>query len=151
MGRRVLVLLAIAGVAAGGTALAQGGEADPYELPEPVVKERQVLRLASAASCAHDGRVRVRFTPPAGAVFGWFSVTVRGRELVRMTGVPRAASATVALPRGRSMVRVAGETLGGQRIASARAYRTCVRRPAPPAPPAAPPPDGPVQQGGGED
>ena len=69
----------------------------------------------------------MRFTPPSGAVFGWFEVTVRGRRAVRMTGVPRAASATVVLPRGRSVVRVQGETLGGQRVDSSRTYRTCAK------------------------
>jgi len=92
----------------------------------------------------------VRFTPPGGAVFGWFSVEVRGREMVRMTGVARAASATVTLPRGRSTIRVAGETLGGQRVESERTYRTCVEPQRPPEPrdEAAPQP---VQVGGGED
>ena len=67
-----------------------------------------------------------------------------------MTGVPRAASTTVRLPRGRSTVRVAGETLGGQRVSSSRTYRAC--RPAPaPSPPPATAPDPPIQQGGGED
>jgi hypothetical protein len=79
-------------------------------------------------------------------VFGWFEIEIRGRQAVRMTGVARAASATVALPRGRSTVRVRGETLGGQHVRAARVYRTCaVPEQAP-----APPPD-PVTVGGGED
>ena len=146
MRRRLLALLAAAGLLAGGTALAQSGS-DPYELPEPAVRDGQVLQLASAAGCVRDARLRVRFTPPAGAIFGWFEVRVRGRQVVRLTGIPRAASATVRLPRGRSVVRVRGETLGGQRVETARVYRTCV-----PAPPPAPPPaERPIQQGGGED
>ena len=148
MPRRVLVILAVAGLAAGGTALAQSSS-DPYELPEPKVADAEVLKLASAAGCVDGRSLRVRFTPPPGAVFGWFEISVRGRAVVRMTGVPRAASATVPLPRGRSTVRVAGETLGGQRVASARTYRTCGDKQA--APPAAPPAGAPIQQGGGED
>jgi hypothetical protein len=147
MRRRVLVVLAIAGLAACGTALAQGGE-DPYALPEPKVHDGDVVRLASASGCDRDGRVRVRFTPPAGAVFGWFEIEIRGRQAVRMTGVARAASATVTLPRGRSAVRVRGETLGGQRVRTARVYRTC-DEPARAVAPAAPPQ--PVTVGGGED
>jgi hypothetical protein len=147
MRRRVLVVLAVAGLAACGTALAQGGD-DPYALPEPKVRDGDVLRPASAAGCDPDGRVRVRFTPPAGAVFGWFEIEIRGRQAVRMTGVARAASATVTLPRGRSTVRVRGETLGGQRVRTARVYRTC-DEPERPVAPAAPPQ--PVTVGGGED
>ena len=144
MRRTVLVVAGVTALAAGGTALAQTGD-DPYDQPEPRVHDGDVLRLASAAGCDRDARVRVRFTPPAGAVFGWFKVEVRGRQMVRMTGVGRAASATVTLPRGRSTLRAAGETLGGQRIATSRTYRTCDEAPAPPAPP------GPVTVGGGED
>ncbi len=152
MPRRMLWIVAVAVLAAGGTALAQGGGSDPYELPEPKVREGGVLQLAGTSGCIDGRHVRVRFTPPPGAVFGWFEVTVDGRRAVRMTGVPRAASATVRLPRGRSVVRVQGETLGGQRIDSSRTYRTCASRRARPTPPTtAPPVETPVQQGGGED
>jgi hypothetical protein len=153
MPRRVLIVVAVAALAAGGTALAQGGGTDPYELPEPKVRDSAVLQLASSSGCVHGRHLRVRFTPPPGAVFGWFQVTVDGRRAVRLTGVPRAASATVTLPRGRSVVRVEGETLGGQRVASAGTYRTCARptpRPTQP-PPDSQPDDTPIQQGGGED
>ena len=148
MRRRLLVVLGLAGLVAGGTALAQGGGSDPYDLPEPKVHDAEVLKLAGASGCDRDGRLRVRFTPPPGAVFGWFTVEVRGREAVRMTGVSRAASATVSLPHGRSTVRAAGETLGGQRVVSSRAYRTCEAPSRPPAPPASAQP---IQVGGGED
>jgi hypothetical protein len=143
----MLLVPVAAGVVAGGTALAQGGSTDPYALPEPVVRDGQVLRLASTSACRRSARVKVRFTPPAGAIFGWFEVNVRGRQAARLTGIPRAASVTIRLPRGRSTVGVTGETLGGQRVHTRRVYRTC-----PPAPPvAAPAPEGPIQQGGGED
>jgi hypothetical protein len=75
---------------------------------------------------------------------------VRGRRYARLTGVPRAASVVVRLPRGRSAVSVAGETLGGQRVQARRVYRTCA--PPPPAPPLrGGGGDGPISQGGGED
>ena len=148
MRRSLLALLAAAGAAAGGTALAQGGSDDPYSQPEPHVSSKAVIRLAADDGCLHDRRLLVRFSPPSGAVFGWFEVTVRGHRAVRMTGVPRAASATVRLPRGVSHVRVVGETLGGQRIRAFRTYTSCDFRP--PAPPSG---GGgvPIQQGGGED
>ncbi len=144
---RLVALLAAAGVLAGGSALAQSGGSDPYALPEPTVRDGQVLKLAAASSCLRNRRLRVRFTPPAGAVFGWFRVSVRDHRVVRLTGIPRAASATVRLPRGRSVVRVEGETLGGQRVEDAQVYRTC--EPPPPTPAA--PGERPIQQGGGED
>ena len=148
MARRTFALLAFAALAAGGgVALAQGGS-DPYELPEPKLRAGEVVGLAEVAGCDADGRVKIRCRPPAGAVFGFFSVSVDGREAARLTGVPRAASATVALRRtGSSRVRVEGETLGGQRVLIHRTYRRCGTRPTPPTPGYG----GPVQNGGGED
>ena len=146
MRRPLLALLAIAGVAAGGTALAQTGSSDPYSQPEPRVTAGAVIRLASDDGCLSDRRLLVRFSPPAGAVFGWFEVTVRGHRAVRMTGVPHAASATVLLPRGVSHVRVLGETLGGQRIRMFRTYTSCDSRSSPSGGGGVP-----IQQGGGED
>ena len=128
MRRRLLALLAAAGLLAGGTALAQSGS-DPYELPEPAVRDGQVLQLAAAAGCVRDARLRVRFTPPAGAVFGWFEVRVRGRQVVRLTGIPRAASATVRVPQSGARLAVSAETLGGQRLRSTRVYADCTRPP----------------------
>ncbi len=147
MARRTFALLALAALAGGGgVALAQGGS-DPYELPEPKLRAGEVIGLAAGAGCDADGRVKIRFRPPTGAVFGFFSVSVDGREAARLTGVPRAASATVALRRsGSSRVRVEGETLGGQRVLIHRTYRRCGRSTRPTLPY-----DGPVQNGGGED
>src|SRR3712207_7691841 len=110
MRRPVLALLAVAGLAAAGTALAQGPQ-DPYVTPEPKVRSADVLDLASAAGCRTNRLLTVRFTPPLGAVFGHFEVRVRDRRAARLTGIPRAASATVRLPVGTSRVEVTGETL----------------------------------------
>jgi hypothetical protein len=44
MRRGLLVVLGIAGLVAGGTALAQGGGEDPYDLPEPKVRDAEVLK-----------------------------------------------------------------------------------------------------------
>jgi hypothetical protein len=152
MRRSLLALLAAAGAAAGGTALAQGGSDDPYSIPEPHVSSRAVLHLAADDRCLHDRRLLVRFTPPSGAVFGWFEVTVRGHRAARMTGVPRAASATVRLRRGVSVVRVVGETLGGQRIRAVRTYASCDAAPPPPSSGGGGGGGGPpIQVGGGED
>jgi hypothetical protein len=141
--RWLLAPLLATGIAAAATALAQ--DDDAYQLPEPVVHSPAAVKLPPAAHCDRDRRLRVRFRPPPGAVFGWFQITVRGREVVRLTGVPRAASATFRLPAGRSRVRVAGETLGGQRVRRARLYWTCA------APRPAAPGTRPISMGGGED
>jgi len=145
MRRPVLALLALAGLAAGGTALAQGTE-DPYVTPEPKVRSADVLDLASAAGCRTQRLLPIRFTPPFGAVFGHFEVRVRDRRAARLTGIPRAASVTVRLPVGTSQVEVTGETLGGQSVRSVRTYRVCETEPAPP-----PPDEPPLTYGGGED
>jgi hypothetical protein len=145
MRRTFLALLAAASAVAGGTALAQGGSTDSSTQPEPDVTAGSVFDLPSSAGCRHDRHLRVRFSPPAGAVFGSLEVNVRGRKSVRMTGVAGAASVTVRIPRGASHVHVAGETLGGQQISAARTYHVC--QPEPPAPPSG----APIQQGGGED
>ncbi len=142
----VAVLLAGLGLGAGATALAQGGD-DPYSLREPAVTSGGVLDLPSG--CLRGTRVIVRINPPPGAVLSWLRVRADGRESVKFTGVPRAASATVRLgPRGGT-VSVTGQTLGGQQIAARRHYRPC--RPAPaPAPPPPAVPGAPPVSGGGE-
>jgi hypothetical protein len=158
--RRVLLIVIGLGLAAGGVAVAQGqSNQDAYQLQEPHVTSAQVLRLPSDAGCVHFTRATVRFLPPPGAVFGVLTVKANGAEAARMTGVPRAASATIRLAR-RTEVRVNGTTLGGQVIGASRSYRRCgtaVSKPKPkarpkpkrqPAPAKTPPP---VEQGGGED
>jgi hypothetical protein len=97
----------------------------------------------------HITRATVRFLPPPGAVFGVLRVTAHGREVARMTGVPRAASATIPLSGRRTTVRVAGTTLGGQEISATRVYRRC--RPAGSHPKRTAPTPTPIQVGGGDD
>ena len=162
MRRRALLITLGLGLAAGGTALAQGqSNQDAYQLPEPNVSSSQVLRLPRDSSCVHITRATVRFLPPPGAVFGVLRVTADGAEVARMTGVPRAASATIRLIGRRTEVRVSGTTLGGQVIGASRNYRRCgsapaakprakpTPKPAPRAKPKRTP--APVEQGGGED
>jgi len=157
--RRVLLIVLGLGALAGGAALAQGqGGQDAYELQEPPVSSAQVLRLPSDASCVKFTRATVRFLPPPGAVFGVLQVRADGAEAARMTGVPRAASATIRLTGRSTAVRVSGTTLGGQVIGASRDYRRCGSRPASTkprkraTPRARPKPTpAPVEQGGGED
>ena len=155
MVRRVLFIVLGLGLAAGGAALAEGqSNQDAYQLQEPHVTSRQVLRLPSDSGCVHFTRATVRFLPPPGAVFGVLQVKADGAEVVRMTGVPRAASATVRLRGARTEVRVNGTTLGGQVIGASRIYRRCGSRPATttPKPKHRPAPHTPVpvETGGGE-
>jgi len=148
-----LIVVAL-GLLAGATAIAQtGSDGDVYDLQEPPVSSGRVIRLPSDDACIRFTRATVRFLPPPGAVFGLLRVTADGREAARMTGVPRAASATIRLSGARTAVRVSGTTLGGQVIHAARSYRRCGSRPARPrsnkqAPQATPPP---IEVGGGED
>jgi hypothetical protein len=150
--RRVLLIIVGLGLLAVGAAFAQGqGSQNAYELQEPPVTSAQVLRLPSDASCVRFTRATVRFLPPPGAVFGVLRVTVDGAEATRMTGIPRAASATVRLTGRRTVVRASGTTLGGQVIGASRHYRRCGTKPKPkprPTPKSTPQPS---EIGGGED
>ena len=126
----LVVLAGVAGAAA--TALAQGGgrTADPYQLPEPTLASAHVLRLPSRATgCDAQRSATVRITPPPGAILGSVRVRVDGRELARLTGVPRAASATVRVPLSGGRVTATAETLGGQRLKTAASTRTAQRNP----------------------
>jgi hypothetical protein len=124
--RRVLFIVVALGLLAGATAIAQSGSStDAYQLQEPSVSSAQVLRLPADRSCVRLTRATVRFLPPPGAVFGLLEVTADGREAARMTGVPRAASATISLSGARTAVRVSGTTLGGQVVHAERSYRRC--------------------------
>jgi hypothetical protein len=160
--RRLLLIVLGLGVLAGGAALAQGqGSQDAYELQEPPVTSAQVLRLPSDQGCVRFTRATVRFLPPPGAVFGVLQVSADGRETARLTGVPRAASATVRLTGSRTAVRVSGTTLGGQVIGASRDYRRCDSTPARPrakpkpkqntSKPRPKPAPQPVEIGGGDD
>ena len=153
--RRALIAIVVLGVLAGATAIAQTGSGgDAYELPEPSVTSSQVLRLPSDGGCVRFTRATIRFLPPPGAVFGVLQVRADGREVARLTGVPRAASTTIRLSGARTTVRVNGSTLGGQVVHATRSYRRCgrptARRRTPPKPRrrATPPP---TEVGGGED
>jgi hypothetical protein len=144
---KTLPALLLAGVLAGGgvaaTAIAQSGDTrSPYELREPTVGASQVLHLSRLGACTNAKFVKVRVNPPTGAILATFRVLVDGRETILMTGVPRAASATVRLPRAGGVIKVTAETLGGQQIHASRRYRRCPN----PSPP--PPASGPVTGGG---
>jgi len=139
--RAALVVLVLAGLAAGTTALAQGG-ADPIV---PVVRDGDVLHLSDGRGCGGAYGPTVRITPPAGVELGWVSVRINRREVVRLTGVESAASVTPRLPRDRTRLSAVAETLDGQRLARVRYYPACHRPPSPSGP--APPP---IVGGGGE-
>ncbi len=141
----MVLLVVLAGLVAGATALAQdGGSQDSYALQEPAVHSAELLRLPSDARCRRRALVTARVLPPPGAVMGLVQVSVGAREAVRLTGIPRAASASVRLGRGRTRVIVTGTTLGGQVVRATRSYRRCgTAAPRPRAPaPAAPIPSG---------
>ncbi len=127
--KRALPLAVLAGLGIGATALAaQGG--NPYDSPEPAVTAAQLLKLPdSAPACDGARSAKVRITPPTGAILGFVRVVVDGREAARLTGVPRAASATVRIPQSGARMTVTAETLGGQRLRASRVYSDCTRPP----------------------
>ena len=127
--KRALPLAVLAGLGVGAPALAAPG-GDPYDSPEPNVSAAQVLKLPdSAPGCGSVRFATVRLTPPTGAILGLVRVSVDDRQVVRMTGVPRAASATVRIPQSGARLSVSAETLGGQRLRSTRVYSDCTRPP----------------------
>ena len=144
--KRVLPLAVLAGFGLAATALAaQSGTTDPYSVAEPNVTSGQVLRLPdSAPGCDLTRSATVRVTPPTGAVLGYVRVSVNGRESARLTGVPRAASATVRIPRSGARLTATALTLGGQRLRSSRVFSDCTRPPEP-----SPAPEGGGGGGGG--
>jgi hypothetical protein len=128
--RRLLLVVVLCGLTAGATAIAQDGDSrTPYELPEPAVHSAELLRLPSDARCQNRTLITARVLPPPGAVMGVVVVKVGAREAARMTGVPRAASATVRIGSRRTRVSVTGTTLGGQVVEAQRSYRRCGSEP----------------------
>jgi hypothetical protein len=144
--RRVVPLVVIAGLGVGATAFAaQAPTQDPYAMQEPDVTSGRVLRLPqSATGCDATRRATVRVLPPPGAILGIVRIVVDNRQAARLTGIPRAASATVRIPLSGARLTATAETLGGQRLHVTRVYSDCTR---PPDTQPAPPPSG---TGGGE-
>ena len=127
--KRALPIAVLAVLGAGATALAAQGD-DPYDSPEPAVTASQVLKLPdSAPGCGSVRNATVRVTPPKGAILGFVRIAVDGAQAARLTGVPRAASATVRIPQSGARLSVSTETLGGQRLRSTRVYSDCTRPP----------------------
>jgi hypothetical protein len=127
--KRVLPLAILAGLGIGATALAAQGD-NPYDTPEPAVTAAQLLKLPdSAPGCDATRSAKVRITPPIGAILGSVRIVVDGREAARLTGVPRAASASVRIPQSGARLTVSAETLGGQRLRASRVYSDCTRPP----------------------
>ena len=83
----------------------------------------------SAPGCGSVRNATVRITPPTGAILGYVRIVVDGRQAARLTGVPRAASATVRIPQSGARLSVTSETLGGQRMHASRVFSDCTRPP----------------------
>lgn len=150
--RRVVPLSVLVALVAASSALAQGGVGgdggDPYGVPEPVVTSKEVLNFrAGVSGCGSARTTTVRITPPLGAVLSWVHVRVQGVRIVRLTGIPRAASVQVQVPRDGGRVTATAETLGGQSLRTSRVYPDCTE---PPPPPPAPAPVLPPVSGGGD-
>lgn len=141
---RLVLVSAVAALVAASSAMAQGvgvgGDGgDPYGTPEPAVTSGEVLKFhAGASGCGSARSATVRITPPLGAVLSWVHVRVRGERIIRLTGIPRVASATVRVPREGGRVTATAETRGGQSLRSSRVYQDCTKPPPPPPPPLPP-------------
>jgi hypothetical protein len=123
MRRTALLLIPLAGLGAGATALAQGGghRGDPLQLP---------------GGCLRGVRVIVKFDPPSGESLN-LHVRADGKEVVHLTGVTRNASVTLRLPRTGGRVDISGSSSSGERVAAGKTYERCAPRvPAAPQPPA---------------
>ena len=126
--KRALPLAIVAGLAVGATALAQGTATRTTRpsRPSPLAaaqapRLRPGLRLgAQRDRPAHPAD---RGDPRLGPH------RVDDRQAARLTGVPRAASATVRIPQSGARLSVSAETLGGQRLRSTRVYSDCTRPP----------------------
>jgi hypothetical protein len=132
MRRMALLLVPLAGLGVGATALARGGSGhhDVLDLP---------------GGCLRGVRVIVRFDPPAGKTLN-LHVRTGGKEVVHLTGVTRSASVTVRLPRTGGRVDVSGSNSDGDSISAGRSYRRCTPQPQPTVRPR----PGPPVTGGGE-
>jgi hypothetical protein len=119
--RRAAILLPVLVLGAGATAIAQ--DSAPETAREPRVAAREVLRMPS--SCHPGDRVTVRVRPPAQITLESMRIHVAGLEVVRLTRVGAAASATVAVPRGATRVTATADTIGGQALYSSRIYNRC--------------------------
>jgi hypothetical protein len=140
--RRGIVLLVVAALFAGATALAQDGGVG-------VEHDGAVLQLEQVRSCRSDDPVTLRVLPPSTQL-GWVSVRLDGRQIVRLTGVGNAASVTLRLPRSGGRIGVSAETLDGQRLATGRRYAACTPPPPAPSPPQPRRGEPPTIVGGGE-
>ena len=118
--RRAALLLPVLVLGAGATALAQ--DSAPDTAPEPRVAAREVLRMPS--SCRPGDRVTVRVRPE-GVTLESMRIHVAGLEVVRLTRVDAAASATVAVPRKATRVTATADTTGGQALYTTRIYNRC--------------------------
>ena len=128
MRRTALLLVPLAGLGAGATALAQGGghRGDTLQLP---------------GGCLRGVRVVVKFDPPSGESLN-LHVRAGGKEVVHLTGVTRNASVTLRLPRTGGRVDISGTSSAGDRVAAGKTYERCA--------PQAPEPQLPAVSGGGE-
>jgi len=116
--RRAVLLLPLLALGAGASALAQDGA--PERSSEPRVAAREVLKMPS--NCRPGDRVTVRLRPPAGLTLASMRIHVAGREVVRLTHVGSAASATVAIPPGATRVTATADSSGGQALYLSRIY-----------------------------
>jgi hypothetical protein len=135
--RAALLLLPVAGLGAGATALAAQGHSaahSPLQLP---------------GGCLHGVRVIVRFAPESGETLN-LHVRSGGKEVVHLSGVSSGGSVTLRLPRGGGRVDISGTTSSGDHLSAGHTYSRCAPRPPQATPEPRHTPEPPAVSGGGE-
>ncbi len=101
--------------------------AKPAAPPEPKVTPAQVITLPSARKCVSRRNFRIRLRAPKGIKIRSATVKVNGKRVDVVRGKRLKAPVDLrGLPEGRFTVEITVSTAAGQRLVSARRYRTCV-------------------------
>ena len=113
-----LLVLGVATLGAGATALAQGGTSDE-------------LSIDFQDGCLTHSRVVVKLSAPDDRLIEELSVRANGREVLRLNGLSGEARMRVRLNSARGEVTVSGQLAGGETFSRSREYRACAPAPEP--------------------
>ncbi|MEA2292516.1 MAG: hypothetical protein QOE86_155 [Solirubrobacteraceae bacterium] len=121
--RRVGVPVVVSLAVTAGLALADAPRSGP-------AAHAAAVRLPVVDGCVQRS-VRMTLAPPAGTVFASLSVRLGDDEVLQLASLAGPGSLKVALPYGRTRIRVSATTADGRFVRTSRTYRRCVK-PTPP-------------------